>query len=404
MKKIALLILDGLGDRPCNVLHGLTPLQFAYKPNMDRMISEGQGGFMHPVSPGTNTGSDTSHLSLLGYDPRDVYTGRGPFEAMGLGLLMNPGDIAFRANFATVDESGTVIDRRAGRISEGTEALAKAISMEIEGYSFRVRPGVEHRAALVVSGPDLSDKISDSDPHEAGKRVQEIHAIDGSGKKTADLVNRYLKEAGRILNAHVVNLKRKKEGLKPANALLLRGVGKAPLLKPFHEKYGMKGSCIAGIPLIRGIGHLAGLSIVYDERMTGSYDSDYDLKVKKAISVLENEDFVIINFKATDVAGHDGDAFRKVEVIEKVDRAIAPLLSLAKSTVIAITGDHSTPCEMKEHSGDPLPLLVFSDGIRTDFCSYFDERHTIMGSLRLASGDLMQYLLALSGRAEKYGA
>ncbi len=404
MKKIVLIILDGLGDRPCKDLYGLTPLQFAYRPNMNFMASRGQSGLMYPVSPGVCTGSDTSHLSLLGYDPKIVYTGRGPFEAMGLGLLMNPGDIAFRANFGTIDEAGIVTDRRAGRISQGTGELSDSITMEIDGYRFTVKPGVEHRAALVVSGPALSDNVGDSDPHEVGLKVKKIEALSKEGQKTAELLNKYLGIVHEKLSQSKVNEDRASKGLPRANTLLLRGVGKAPELEPFNKKYDMKGSCIAGIPLIRGIGHLAGLETVNDPRMTGSYDSDYRVKVDRALTALKTSDFVMINFKATDVAGHDGKPLLKTSVIEKADKVLEPFLLLSDKLVIAITGDHSTPCDLKEHSGDPLPLLIYTSGIREGGSFSFDEVSCGNGSLKLGSDNLMQYLLAISGRAEKYGA
>lgn len=404
MKKIVVLIMDGLGDRPNPELGGLTPLQYAFRPNMNTVSRKGQTGFMYPVSEGVCTGSDTSHLSILGYDPREVYTGRGPFEAMGLGLLVNPGDIAFRANFATVDDNGTVIDRRAGRIKERTDELAKALSFELDGYSFKVAAGVEHRAALVVSGPNLSDRISDSDPHEVGHRIREIKALDDSARETAEILNRYLERARSILSSHDVNLRRKSAGENQANMILLRGAGKAPEIEPFSKKYGIKGACIAGIPLIRGIGHLAGLDIIHKREMTGSYGSDYVLKIREAVNALKNHDFVLINFKATDVAGHDGEPLKKVFVIEKADEAISALLDMGNEITLAITGDHSTPCTMKEHSGDPVPLLVYTEGIRSDRSEAYDEISAARGSIRLRSGDLIQYLLAVSDRAEKYGA
>ena len=404
MKKIVVLIMDGLGDRPNSELMGLTPLQYSFRPNMNTLARKGQTGFMFPVSEGVCTGSDTSHLSILGYDPRSVYTGRGPFEAMGLGLLVNPGDIAFRANFATVDASGVVTDRRAGRIRERTAELASELSFELDGYKFTVAAGVEHRAALVVSGPDLSDRVSDSDPHEVGRKVKEIKALDESGERTAEILNRYTERARAILEAHDVNVRRRASGESPANIILLRGAGKAPEIEPFARKWGMKGACIAGIPLIRGIGHLAGLDIIHKSEMTGSYNSDYRTKIRETVHALRDHDFVLVNFKATDVAGHDGEPFKKVSVIEKADEAISPLLDLGEEITLAITGDHSTPCAIREHSGDPVPLLIYTDGIRADQSEKFDEIQASHGSIRIRSGDLMQYLLSVSDRAEKYGA
>ncbi len=404
MKKIVLIVLDGLGDRPNKILHGRTALQAAYRPNLNHLASLGINGVMHPIKPGIRSGSDTSHLSLLGYDPEEVYTGRGPFEALGLGLEVLPGDIAFRANFGTVDSGGIVMDRRADRISQGTDLLASSLNMNIDGYIFRVKEGVEHRAALVIHGPGLSSAVTDSDPHEVGKKVETVKGVDEAGKRTAELVNRFLEKARNILRNHPVNTERIKNGLKPANEVLLRGAGKAPDLIPFEKKYGMKGACIAGIPMITGLCNMLGMDIIKVKGATGRTDTNYEGKVSALINALKTHDFVILNFKGTDVAGHDGDPILKKSVIERVDRAIAPLKNQLENTAIAITGDHSTPCEMKDHSGDHLPILFVTSGNLRDRVKRFDEISCMEGGLEINSTNVMDYLLQISDRSEKYGA
>jgi 2,3-bisphosphoglycerate-independent phosphoglycerate mutase len=404
MKKIVLIVLDGLGDRPNKILHGRTALQAAYRPNLNHLASLGINGVMHPIKPGIRSGSDTSHLSLLGYDPEEVYTGRGPFEALGLGLEVLPGDIAFRANFGTVDSGGIVLDRRADRISQGTDLLASSLNMNIDGYIFRVKEGVEHRAALVIHGPGLSSAVTDSDPHEVGKKVETVKGVDEAGKRTAELVNRFLEKARNILRNHPVNTERIKNGLKPANEVLLRGAGKAPDLIPFEKKYGMKGACIAGIPMITGLCNMLGMDIIKVKGATGRTDTNYEGKVSALINALKTHDFVILNFKGTDVAGHDGDPILKKSVIERVDRAIAPLKNQLENTAIAITGDHSTPCEMKDHSGDHLPILFVTSGNLRDRVKRFDEISCMEGGLEINSTNVMDYLLQISDRSEKYGA
>lgn len=404
MKKIVLIVMDGLGDRPNKVLHGKTALQAAYRPNLNYLASMGINGIMHPIKPGIRSGSDTSHLSLLGYDPEKVYTGRGPFEAMGLGLEVMPGDVAFRANFGTVDGNGTVIDRRADRISQGTDLLAASLNMEIEGYSFKVKEGVEHRAALVIHGPGLSSAVTDSDPHETGKKSNPVRGMDETGTRTAELVNRFLESAKKILAEHPVNKERRKDGLKPANQLLLRGAGKAPDLEPFSKKFGMKGACIAGIPMITGLCNMIGMDIIRVKGATGRTDTNYEGKITALIQSLKTHDFVILNFKGTDVAGHDGDPLLKKSVIERVDRVLSPLKGLLEDTVIAITGDHSTPCSMKDHSGDHVPILFVTSGNLRDHVTHYDEISCMEGALEISSINVMDYLLQLSERSDKYGA
>ena len=404
MKKIVLIVMDGLGDRPNSILHEKTALQSAYRPNLNYLARMGINGMMHPIKPGIRSGSDTSHLSLLGYDPEKVYTGRGPFEALGLGLEVMPGDVAFRANFGTVDNEGIVIDRRADRISQGTDLLAASLNMVIEGYSFKVKEGVEHRAALVIHGPGLSSAVTDSDPHETGRKSNTVRGTDETGTRTAELVNRFLESAKEILASHPVNEKRVKDGLKPANQLLLRGAGKAPDLEPFSKKYGMKGACIAGIPMITGLCNMIGMEIIKVKGATGRTDTNYEGKISALVQALKTNDFVILNFKGTDVAGHDGDPLLKKNVIERVDRAISPLKDMLKDTVIAVTGDHSTPCSMKDHSGDHVPILFATSGNLRDRVTHYDEISCMDGALEISSINVMDYLLQLSERSDKYGA
>lgn len=404
MKKIFLLVLDGLGDRPNSELDNRTALQAAYRPNLNKLVRTGQGGLMHPISPGFRTGSDTSHLSLLGYDPEEFYTGRGPFEAMGLGMTVLGGDVAFRANFGSVDGSGKVLDRRAGRITEGTGELAEALSMAVDGVQFFVKAGVEHRAALVMRGEGLSDKITDSDPHEPGLKVHTIKALEPEGERTADVLNRYLSRAREILASHPVNKKRGDEGMLPANELLIRGAGLAPRLHPFTERFGLKAASISGIPMITGICQLLGMDKVDVEGATGRLDSDFRAKFDAAFKALKEYDFLIMNIKATDVAGHDGDAVAKRDAVQRIDMAMGEIFSHLDDLVFCVTGDHSTPCSLKDHSGDPLPIVFNTSGIRVDRARQFDEVSCSTGSYDITSGDVMRILLQLSDRAEKYGA
>lgn len=403
MKKILLVVLDGLGDRPNPELNFRTPLQAAFRPNMNKLASNGLNGLLSPVRSGLNVGSDTSHLSLLGYDPVEFYSGRGPFEAMGLGMDVRPGDIAFRANFAT-RENGLVTDRRAGRIEDGNAELCKMLNLEIDGIEFFVKEGVEHRAALVLRGLGLSDRISDSDPHFSGRPPSDVKAFDNSAEVTANALNKYLAHARKLLDSSSVNKRREQKGEPKGNELLIRGAGMAPVLPPFKQKHSMNGACVVGIPMIAGICGLVGMDIVKHPGATGRVDTDYSGKVRKAISALRDHDFVLLNIKATDIAGHDGDPLLKREVLEKIDAAFEPLLEILGDSVVAITGDHSTPCATKEHSGDPVPIVFATDGIRKDSVRHFDEVSAGKGALKITGNDSMNYLLSLSDRAEKYGA
>jgi 2,3-bisphosphoglycerate-independent phosphoglycerate mutase len=404
MKKILLIVMDGLGDRPNPELGGRTALEAAYRPSLNYLAAHGINGFMFPVKEGIRSGSDTSHLSILGYNTFSVYTGRGPFEAMGLGMDVMPGDIAFRANFAYVNDDGIVEDRRAGRISDSTEELCKAISVEIDGVQFTVKNGVEHRAALVMHGEGLSDRISDSDPHVIGRAPEMIKALVPEAGFTAEVLNKYLEMTRKVLNSHGYNRSRRNSGNLPANELLLRGAGKAPVLENFQQKYRLKAACVVGIPLISGICKLAGIEVVKYKGSTGTVKTDYSGKIAAALKALETRDFVLVNIKAPDIAGHDGNALLKRDVIQESDRAFSKIIPRLGGLVVAITGDHSTPCSIKEHSGDPVPIVVAGNAMRTDGITRFDETSAVSGTLRLKSTDLMDVLMSASDRSEKYGA
>ena len=404
MKKILLVVLDGLGDRKNDVLGGLTPLQAAYRPNLNELVRRGMGGLMYPVQKGLVCGSDTSHLSLLGYDPREVYTGRGPFEAIGLGIDVRPGDIALRANFATRSSGGKITDRRAGRFIPGSDKLARSLCMKIDGVEFIVKEGVEHRAALVLRGDGLSSDLSDSDPHQVGLEPKRVIGLTDQAQKTADILNTYLERVREILDSHEVNSKRTSDGKPSANELLVRGAGAVPYLRPFPDKYQLKAACLAGVPLISGIAKLTGLDLLRFSGATGTVNTDYKGKILTVIDALKKYDFVLLNIKATDIAGHDKSPELKRDVIQRMDSAFRPLLSILDNTVICITGDHSTPASSGEHSGDPLPVLFASDGIVSNCVRQFDEVSCSRGNLAILSGDVMNMLLQLSDRLEKYGA
>ncbi|MEM0157636.1 MAG: 2,3-bisphosphoglycerate-independent phosphoglycerate mutase [Thermoplasmataceae archaeon] len=405
MKNIMLIVLDGLGDRPNQILSGKTALQAAFHPTLNGLIRDGQGGLMTPIAPGIRAGSDTSHLSLLGYDPERFYSGRGPFEAMGLGLEVRPGDVAFRANFGTTDSKGIVIDRRAGRLAEGNSLLAKSLNMEIDGVRFFVKEGVEHRAALVMRGDGLSDKITDSDPHETGRPINRVMPVSPEGKFTADVLNRYLEASREVLRNHEANESRRKNGKPVANELLLRGPGKAPELRDFREMHGMSGAVVAGIPMITGIGGLLGMHTLKPHGSTGTLDSDFTAKLLAASDLTKKYDYVLVNIKATDVAGHDGDAIAKKDAIERIDRAVGEMMNTVdRDLVIAVTGDHATPCSVRDHSGDPVPVLFRSEGILSDRSRFFDELSASAGMWRISSIDVMNILKEMADRSEKYGA
>ena len=402
MKNIILLIMDGLGDRPNQELGNKTALQAATRPNLNRLASNGTTGLMSPVSFGIRAGSDTSHLSILGYDPIKYYTGRGPFEALGLGIELKSGDIAFRANYATVKD-GKIIDRRAGRVKD-TDSLSSDLETEIDGVKFIVKSGVEHRAAVVMRGKNLSDRITETDPHSVNSPPEFARALDHDAQFTADVINKFLTRSRKILENHEFNKKLISIGKLPANEIMLRGAGKIPEIPSFKEKYGMNAACISGTPLIRGIAGLAGFTNIRVEGMNGRVDTNYKNIISAAVSALDKYDFILINIKGTDIAGHDRKPELKKYVIEQVDSVIGPLLERLDNTLIVVTGDHSTPCSYGDHTGDPVPVMFATNGIINDNVRCFDELSVSTGYYKITSNDIMPIIMSYSDRAEKYGA
>jgi 2,3-bisphosphoglycerate-independent phosphoglycerate mutase len=407
--KILLLVLDGVSDRPCHELAGLTPLQAALTPVLDRIALEGISGIMDTIAPGIRPGSDTAHLALLGYPPEKYYTGRGPLEALGNGIHMEPGMIGFRCNYATIDTQGKIIDRRAGRIHD-TEPLSAAIQERVDlspmGVEFVFRSGAGHRAALALKGEELGHCVSSNDPKREGVPPLAFQEkIDTPGdRKTAQALNEFVRQSTAILEAHPVNRDRKVKGLMPANVILVRGAGEMGHFESFEQKYGLSGSVIAAATLISGIGMSVGLHHVAVRGATGSIDTNLSGKVEAAIGELEERDFVLLNIKGADEAGHDGKAVQKRDFIEKVDRALAPFLEM-KDCLIAVCADHSTPCSVKDHSADPVPLVLWGEGVRVDDVVSFNEFACAGGGLhRLPGSALMPVLLDLINKSHKYGA
>ena len=405
-KKMLMIICDGLSDRPVRELDNKTPLQFAKKPAMDALSRHGVSGTMDVVGPGVIPGSDTAHLALFGYDPYTVYSGRGPIEAAGAGVALDRGDVAFRCNFATVDKNGMITDRRAGRIKSGTDELARAITgMEIDGVEIIFKEGSEHRGVLVLKGKGLDYRVSDIDPHCEG-RVLESKPLSPEAKKTAKIVNQFVKKSAAMLAASPVNMQRVKDGLPPANIILPRGAGSTRALEPLTNRYGITCAAVAGVTLVKGICRIVGMDVPDVAGATGGLDTDYKAKADAALRLLQNHDFVFVNVKAGDIAGHDGDFRMKVRVVESIDMMLGIMLKdIKEDVVVALTCDHSTPVVVKEHSADPVPIAISGGGARVDGVREFDEISCASGALgRMRGMDLMPTMLGMADRARKFGA
>lgn len=402
-----MVVLDGISDRPVPELSNQTPLEKARTTALNKIAKKGINGIMDPISPGIRPGSDTSHLSLLGYNPRESYSGRGPFEAAGAGIDVKEGDIAFRCNYAT-KKNGKIIDRRANRIRD-TKEIARSIKEEIEkieDVEIIFEDSTAHRAALVLRGSNLSDKVTDSDPKRTNVKAKKVSSLEKEAQKTTRILNKFVKRSEKILKNHPVNEQRKQNNKSPANTLLIRGAGKVPEIEGFEEKFGFKGAIISATGLIQGIGKVIDLDVIEPEGTTGGYDSNLMKKAESTKKMLEDHDFVLLHIKGGDEVSHDGDYEKKLDFIKnKIDPAIEEIInSLGEETLTVLTADHSTPISIRDHSADPVPLSIMGKETRKDEVDRFDENTHRGGLNRIRGKDLFPICLDLVDRTKKFGA
>jgi len=403
---LLMLILDGLPDRPVG---GKTPLAVAKKQNLDKIAAMGINGIMDTISPGIRPGSDTSHLALLGYDPYKFYTGRGPIEAAGVGIELRPGDVAFRANFATVVGNGSifekvVVDRRAGRI-EQTEDLVRALNELGLPIEFEVARATGHRAVVVFRGVS-SAELGETDPKIVGERVKKCKPLNDSAKEIAEIVNEFMQKAHEVLENHPLNSEREKKGLPKANAILLRGAGVMKEIPGFYKKYGLRLAVVSATALIKGVGKIVGGDVFTPQGATGNKKTDLKAKIEKSLELLEKYDVVLLHIKAPDEIGHDRDFEGKVEFIERLDPYLSRIFELDFSkNCLIVTSDHSTPVSVGEHTADPVVVSILHEGVRVDDVSRFTEFEAPKGGLcRIRGMDLLNIALDLLNLSKKFGA
>jgi len=415
--KAVLVIADGLGGRPTDV-RGKTCLEAASTPCLDALAGRGAVGLVDPIGPGIRPGSDTAHLSLLGYDPRAYYTGRGVFECLGIGMDVHAGDICFRANFATADRRGDqfiVLDRRAGRIESGQDRLAEALNgMALEtvpGVSVQFRASTQHRGALLLRGENLSRDVTENDPHENGQAAHRFRPLPGhddeAARRTAAALNEVVERSYDVLKNHPVNVERIAKEKLPANYLLARGAANCPHIEPFESIYGVKGAVVAGGALYRGVALACGMKAIDVPEATGGLDTDLGAKARAALKALQTHDLVFVHAKGTDNAGHDRNAEAKVAFIERLDRELFGVLESAldwQETHLAFTGDHTTPIDYGDHTAEPVPVLFVGPNVRQDKVTAFGEGAAGSGGLHRFSGQVLPMLMSYGNRSPKYGS
>lgn len=387
--KIVMVVMDGVGDIPNRDYDNKTPLEYASTPNLNALAKESVCGRHIPVLPGITPGSGPGHLGIFGYDPVNTVIGRGVLETVGLGVELKHGDVAARANFATIDDNGIITDRRAGRIpTEKNRELCEILKQikEVDGVQIIIEPGKGHRFVVVFRGPNLNPAINDTDPQHEGMAPLKAKAQKEGAEFTASVINKFIERANELIKDR-----------HPANGILLRGISSRPRIPGFKEKYKLESAAIAAYPMYRGIADLLGMTLLpAPDSIEGLFETYLEFHNKY--------DYFFIHVKGTDQAGEDGDFESKVSVIEKVDRALPVLLS-KKPNVLAITGDHSSPCSLRSHSWHPVPVLISSPFCGADDTTRFTENQCNTGGLGFfESKYIMPILLANARRLDKYGA
>ncbi len=391
--RMALLVLDGLGDIATREQNFLTPLEAASTPNLDRLAQEGAQGRMIPIAPGITPGSGPGHLGLFGYDPLEFQVGRGVIEALGLGLELKAGDVAARANFCTLDDKGIVTDRRAGRIeTKITEQLCALLSSKIknaEDAQVIIKPGKGHRFVVIFRGPGLEGPLTDADPNREGLPVPAPEPTDPQSvkqKKTAAAIAAFSRQTLAIL-----------AGKKPANGFLLRGIAHQPEIPTFEQRYGLKPACLAVYPMYKGLAQLVGMTKMEGPQTIAEQFERY-------VAEYGNYNYFFIHYKYTDMYGEDGNFAAKKKAIEDLDAAL-PILLQKRPDVLAITSDHSTPFAVKGHSWHPQPVLLVSSASGSDKLERFTETGANVGSLGVFESKYLIRLMQANARMfDKYGA
>lgn len=422
------MILDGLGDDPLDVLDNQTPLEAASTPNMDRLAAEGVNGYVTTVGEGIAPESDIAVFAVLGYDPYEHHTGRGPIEAVGAGLEVSKGDLAYRVNFASVTPEGdgwAIVDRRVGRnlSSKEAHALAREVQekVEIPGATFDFRATVGHRGVLVLrrDGGRFSARVENSDPAYGREGllgvaketfddvVVRVEPLQGSESDEAavtasELTNHWLRRAYEVLEASDVNRARTARGMMPANFVLTRDAGDhLPALEPFEKKFGLRMGCFVEMPVEVGIAKLTAMGEV--EAPTNIPPAEQYYKwAHLTLEALDDYEALYVHIKGPDVPAHDGDHAAKLSSIEEIDlHFFGPLLDDLNldHAVVAVTADHSTSCARKAHTDGPVPLLMSGAGVESDGVKEFGERASREGSLgHLRGVEIMPKLASLISR------
>ena len=381
--KYVVLIGDGMADYPLPELGGLTPLQAADTTNMDFIAKHGRNGIAKTVPDSLPPGSDVANLAIMGYDPARYYSGRGPLEAGSIGVALAKDDIAFRCNLIT-EKSGLLADYSAGHISsQEARVLIEAVDSEL-GNNCRFHAGVSYRHLLVMK---QCEKAICTPPHDVvGQSVDDVLPRGDGSEILIDLI----RASKNILEDHEINRKRKKDGKNIANLIWPWGQGKAPKMPLFKKLYGISGSIISAVDLLKGIGKYAGLNIIDVPGATGYLDTNYSGKADHALQSLNEHDFVLVHVEAPDEAGHMGNIEAKIKAIQDFDeKVVGGILNEVGGFGeyrILVLPDHPTPISIRTHTRDPVPFAIYSSAESADYVDRFDESSAKEGVFGLVEG------------------
>lgn len=389
--KYLVLVGDGMADMPLEELDGKTPLQVASTPNMDFIANNGRNGIVKTIPDGMEPGSDVAILSILGYAPRRYYTGRGPLEAAGMDVVLNRYDVAFRCNLVTVKD-GVMIDHSAGHIpTEESRILIKYVDEKLGDERTKFYHGIGYRHLLVL-GNGNGKSVKCTPPHDIVGQPIGRHMPHGDD---AVSLKGLMRDSRLILDEHDVNRRRVSAGKNPANMIWLWGQGTAPVMPSFERLYGINGSVISDVSVVKGIGRYADLNVVNVPGATGYLDTNYEGMAEHALRALKNGDFVFVHVEAPDEAGHMGDSGAKIKAIEDFDEKVVGrvLDNTHDEYRIMVLSDHPTPISLRAHTTEPVPFAIYSTDGGADDIRTFDEASARKGIFLKDGNKLMDLLI-----------
>jgi len=391
--KYLLIVGDGMADYPIAALNGKTPLQVANKPNIDTIASKGRSGILRTIPEDMPPGSDIANLSILGYNPKKYYAGRGPLEAASRGISLNANDVAFRCNLIT-EENGILVDYSADHITnnEAKELINCVKNKFGKPGKIDFYAGVSYRHLLILRNSAYSNDLLCMPPHDVvGTSIYEVlpKAKTSTAESTAALLNKMILDSKEILEKHAVNINRIARGKRPGNMIWPWGQGRKPNMPTLQERFGISGAVISAVDLVKGLGAYAGMEIVNVPGATGFYDTNYEGKADYALRALEKHDMIFVHVEAPDEAGHSGDYEQKIRTIEDLDkRLVGRLLNgLNQECTVAVLPDHATPISVRTHTKDPVPFTICSPRIKPDGVKHFDEASAKRGGFGFLEGE-----------------